>query len=174
MDLLFSLCMVTAVIAVITGMVFVALKLMNKDGNATTKYDERQKRVRGEAYKYAFFSVIISNGILMLTNIFGTAIESFGYNIFFIPIFVGIVVHISICIFKDAYIGLNTNITKFMIFMFLISLLNLGLAARAIVMNELIVDGKFQPPFLNLMCGSIFIVLGFELLIKMLIDKKEA
>ena len=86
----------------------------------------------------------------------------------------GIVVHVSICIFKDAYIGLNTNITKFMIFMFLISLLNLGLAARAIVMNELIVDGKIQPPFLNLMCGSLFIVLGFELLIKMLIDKKEA
>jgi hypothetical protein len=39
--------------------------------------------------------------------------------------------------------------------------------------NELIVDGKIQPPFLNLMCGSLFIVLGFELLIKMFIDKKE-
>ena len=60
-----------------------------------------------------------------------------------------------------------------MIFMFFVSLFNLGLAVRAIVMNELIVDGKIQPPFLNPMCGSLFIVLGFELLIKMLIDKKE-
>ena len=60
-----------------------------------------------------------------------------------------------------------------MIFMFFVSLFNLGLAVREIVMNELIVDGKIQPPFLNLMCGSLFIVLGFELLIKMLIDKKE-
>ena len=173
MDLVFTICIVAAVMAVIIGMVFVALKLINKDGNATTKYDERQKRVRGEAYKYAFFAVIISNGLLMLTNIFGEAFESLGYNIFFVPIFVGIVVHVSICIFKDAYIGLNTNITKFMIFMFFISLFNLGLAVRAIVMNELIVDGKIQPPFLNLMCGSLFIVLGFELLIKMFIDKKE-
>ncbi len=173
MDIFSSLLLVAVILIATIGFVFLALKLLNKDGNALTKYDERQKMARGEAYKYAFFSVIIADGVLMFAGIFGDGFKSLGFNIFFIPIFIGVVVQVSVSIFKDAYVGLNTNMTKFMIFMFIVSAFNLGLGIRAIVAKEMIVDGELQTPFLNILCGLLFIILAVELLIKMLIDKKE-
>ena len=151
----------------------IIIKMFNKDGKAITKYDERQKVVRGEAYKYGFFSILITCGILMVLNTQEGILNVLGDTLFFIPIIIGVIVQVTYSIFKDGYVGLNTNMKRFIIFMTLIGLLNLGLGILWIVKGEILVNGVLQSGALNLMCAFMFAVIAIELIIKSIIDKKE-
>ena len=48
------------VIGLIVGiiLVMVLIKMANKDRRIKTEYDERQEKIRGKAYKYAFYTMI--------------------------------------------------------------------------------------------------------------------
>lgn len=151
----------------------IIIKMFNKDGKAITKYDERQKVVRGEAYKYGFFSILITCGILMVLNTQEGILNVLGDTLFFIPIIIGVIVQVTYSIFKDGYVGLNTNMKRFIIFMTLIGLLNLGLGILWIVKGEILVNGVLQSGALNLMCAFMFAIIAIELIIKSIIDKKE-
>ena len=151
----------------------IIIKMFNKDGKAITKYDERQKVVRGEAYKYGFFSILITCGVLMVLNTQEGILNVLGDTLFFIPIIIGVIVQVTYSIFKDGYVGLNTNMKRFIIFMTLIGLLNLGLGILWIVKGEILVNGVLQSGALNLMCAFMFAVIAIELIIKSIIDKKE-
>ena len=162
-------------LGLIIGIIFaiIIIKMFNKDGKAVTKYDERQKVVRGEAYKYGFFSILITCGILMVLNTQEGILNVLGDTLFFIPIIIGVIVQVTYSIFKDGYVGLNTNMKRFIIFMTLIGLLNLGLGILWIVKGEILVNGVLQSGALNLMCAFMFAVIAIELIIKSIIDKKE-
>jgi hypothetical protein len=153
------------------GIALFSAKKMNKDNKVKTKYDERQLKIRGDAFKYGFFATLISNGIIMALA--ASELERFlGVNAYFIPIFIGVVVQMTYSVFKDAYFGLNNQRRSYLIFMFFIGLINFASAIIATLNNELMIDGVFQAPFLNYLCGSLFVILGGELAIKSLIDKK--
>ena len=81
-------------LGLIIGIIFaiIIIKMFNKDGKAVTKYDERQKVVRGEAYKYGFFSILITCGILMVLNTQEGILNVLGDTLFFIPIIIGVIV----------------------------------------------------------------------------------
>ncbi len=162
------------IIGIIVGiiLVIVLLKAINRDGKMKTKYDERQLRVRGEAYKFGFFAAVFANALLLVLSTTDYGVRIFGYTVFFIPILVGIIVQISYCIFKDGYVGLNTNMPRFMISMAFISAFNFFIAIMAMVRGGFIEDGVLQAPFLNLLCGILFIVLAAEIGIKMIMDQK--
>ncbi len=151
-----------------------ALKFINNDGKLSTKYDERQLKARGEAYKYGFIAVCISNGIILCCNFSRLNLSGFlGDNVFFIPILIGVVVQVTYSIFTDAYIGLNNNIGRFMLFMFIISAFNFFIGFAALANGELVKDNVLQAPFTNLLCGLLFIILAIELGIKKLYDGRE-
>ena len=162
------------IIGIIVGiiLVIVLLQAINRDGKLNTKYDERQLRVRGDAYKFGFFATVLANALLLVFSTTEYGVGIFGYTVFFIPIFVGIIVQISYSIFKDGYVGLNTNMPRFMISMAFISAFNFFIAIMAMVRGGFIEDGVLQAPFLNLLCGILFIVLAAEIGIKMIMDQK--
>ena len=161
-------------VGIVVGLILtvIVLKLVNKDGRFKTKYDERQKAVRGTAYMYGFFATIIANAVLMVLKLSDYDVTKLGFSLNFIPILVGIIVQVTYCVFNDGYVGLNTNMPRFMIFMTLISAFNLFIGIMAAIHGELIEDGVYQGPFVNLLVGSLFIVLAIELLIKKVIDGK--
>lgn len=153
------------------GIALFSAKKMNKDNKVKTKYDERQLKIRGDAFKYGFFATLISNGLIMALAASG--IEKFlGMNAYFIPIFIGIVVQMTYSVFKDAYFGMNNKRNNYLVFMAIIGLINFAIAILATVNGELIEDGVLQAPFLNYLCGGLFVVLAGDLLVKGLIDKK--
>ena len=153
------------------GISLFASKKLNKDNKVKTKYDERQLKIRGDAYKYGFYATMITNGLLLALAASG--LEKFlGMNVYFIPVFVGIVAHITYSVFKDAYFGMNNKRKNYLIFMAFVGLINFAVAIIATVNGELISDGALQAPFLNYLCGSLFVILAIELIIKNLIDKK--
>lgn len=145
---------------------------INKDKAVKTKYDERQKQARGKSYTYGFYATIVANFVFMMAHMFGLG-NFLGFHGYVIAVFVGIIVQMSYAIFKDAYIGLNTNFRKYMIFMSIVSLINIAATVEAFISGEMVRDGALQAPFMNLLCSVLFAVLVIDLGIKKLIDKKE-
>lgn len=153
------------------GIALFSAKKMNKDNKVKTKYDERQLKIRGDAFKYGFFATLITNGLIMAFA--ASNLEKFlGLNAYFIPIFVGVVTQMTYSVFKDAYFGLNNKRKNYLTFMAFIGLLNIIIAVLATVNGELIENSILQAPFLNYLCGGLFVILAGELVIKNMIDKK--
>ena len=148
------------------------IKGLNKDHKVRTKYDERQLRARGDAYRYGFFVTIFACVLFMVLEAAGF-LEVLGYSSYFIAILIGIITQFTYSIFHDAYIGLNTNMKKYLIFMSIVGAINLAAGIIPMVHGEFMEDGKFGTGFMNLLCGGMFLILAGELAVKKMLDKKE-
>ena len=84
---------------VIVGLILVVLlfKYANRDGKVKTEYDERQKAVRGKAYRYAFYAVMIYEALVCWLSM-GIELPAEQSVIHFFGIFVGITVQACYCI----------------------------------------------------------------------------
>ena len=162
-------------VGVAVGLVFALLvmRYMNKDHKVKTEYDEMQKAIRNIGYKYAFYTVIIFEALLCLIPA-SVKIPAEPILIHFMPIFLGIVVQCGYCIWKGAYVGLNTNMKRYLIFAVVISLINFLSFFAAWKNDALIVDGVLQTPFVNLLCAVMFAVLGVIGLLRRSADRGEA
>ena len=171
MDIQFGFILGFAVVLAL-GIGAIASSNYNNDKKVKTKYDERQRIARGKSFTYGFYAMMIANLLFMFAHLFGLAdfLGSYGY---FTAIIIGILVEMTYAIFKDAYMGLNTNPRKYMIFMACISGINIISTVIGIANSEMIQDGVLQTPYLNLLCSILFTVLVADLGIKHLLDKKE-
>ena len=147
------------------------IKGLNKDHKVRTKYDERQLRARGDAYRYGFFVTIFACVLFMVLEAAGS-LEVLGYSSYFIAILIGIITQFTYSIFHDAYIGLNTNMKKYLIFMSIVGAINLASGILPMIHGEFMEDGKFGTGFMNLLCGGMFLILAGELAVKKMLDKK--
>ena len=149
----------------------IVAKFLNKDGK--TKYDEMQELIRGRAYKYGFFAVCIYEVVMaFLTGMIdpfplGNIVTHVG------AILTGVAVQVSYCIWKDAYIGINTKMGRFATVLTVLGVLNIAFAIPAIAKNGLVVNGQLQPVFTNLVVAFLFILVGLELCIKYMVDKNR-
>lgn len=152
-------------------LVGVILIIINKNRRMRTEYDEMQKKVRGEAYCIAFYTVMIIEGILCFVT---TAVEvpMEPIVLHFMVIFVGVLVQAGYSIWHDAYVGLNTRLGRYILIMTLISLFNLFIAFETWLHGQMVVDGMIQSPFVNFLCGIMFAILGIVALVKKLADPK--
>lgn len=147
------------------------MKAINRDGKIKTEYDERQKEARGKGYMYGFWAIIIANALLFtFSNSFDMTV--LGSTVYFMPILVGVIVQVTYCIFKDAYIGLNNNMTRFVIIMSIVTVFNLFVGVKAYLDGELIKQGTVSSAFVNVLCGGIFLILTIELGIKKILDSR--
>lgn len=152
-------------------LVVVFMKAINRDGKIKTEYDERQKEARGKGYMYGFWAIIIANALLFtFSNSFDMTV--LGSTVYFMPILVGMIVQVTYCIFKDAYIGLNNNMTRFVIIMSIVTVFNLFVGVKAYLDGELIKQGTVSSAFVNVLCGGIFLILTIELGIKKILDSR--
>ena len=160
-------------VGVLVGLLLVVvfMKAINRDGKIKTEYDERQKEARGKGYMYGFWSIIIANALLFtFSNSFDMTV--LGSTVYFIPILVGVIVQVTYCIFKDAYIGLNNNMTRFVIIMSIVTVFNLFVGVKAYLDGELVKQGTVSSAFVNVLCGGIFLILTIELGIKKILDSR--
>ena len=160
-------------VGICVGLIIVVLimRLINKDNSFKTDYDERQERIRGLGYKYAFYAMAITLGVLCVISS-GMTIPVVPIVLFFIPIFVGAVVQVCYCIWEGAYIGQNTNIPRFVIIMVVISVFNLFVGFMTWKEGNMIVGGQLQAPFANLLCGVLFGIIGLVALARKLADRE--
>ena len=152
---------VALAVGVLVGLVIavILLRYMNKDRKVRTEYDEMQKIIRNQGYKYGFYTILIFEAILCLIPSF-VRIPAEPIIVHFLPIFLGVTVHASYCIWKDAYVGLNTNLNRYPAVAVIASLINFLSFFMAWKNGSLVVDGILQAPFVNLLCALMFAILG--------------
>lgn len=166
-----SFALTMGIIAGIIITIFV-VKALNKDGKFKTRYDEMQLKIRGRAYMYSFWAIVIYEALMgVLTSSETLVLPVTNFVLHISAVLIGVLVQVTYCIWKDAYIGLNTHAGRFAIFSIVIALINLAVAIMAITHGLMYVDGILQDQFLNLLIAILFIVIGIELLIKHFADR---
>ena len=157
-----------AVGIVIGLIVAIALILIaNNNRKFKTEYDERQLKVRGDAYRYAFYTVMIWEVILFVLAIGEFTLPLPDYVLHFAGLMVGIMVLSGYCIWRDAYWGLNNNRKRYGIILVVAGLLN------AIPLFGVLKNSEDEPfPYVNLLVCVMLLVVGVELLVKHLLDKR--
>ena len=155
-------------IGILIGLILaVALILIaNNNRKFKTEYDERQLRVRGDAYRYAFYSVIICEVILLILAIGEFTLPIPEYVLHFGGILIGCLVLSGYCIWKDAYWGLNNNRKRYGIILVVAGLLN------ALPLYMALSTGSVSDfPYVNLLTCIMLLVVGIELLLKHFLDQ---
>ena len=146
----------------------VALILVaNNNKKVRTEYDERQLRVRGDAYRYAFYTIIVYEVIIFILEFGELSLPIADYVLHFAGLILSCLVLSGYCIWKDAYWGLNNNRRRYGIILIVAGLLNAFPVAAALANRS---EEPF--PYVNLLVCIMLIVVGAELLIKHLLDKR--
>ena len=165
-----SIGFITGVMIAAVLLVFI-FKYANR-GKVRTEYDERQKAVRGKAYRYAFYTVVLSAGAvmwLMMTDI-NLPIED--YALIFIAIIAGCTVLATYCIWNDVYWGLNNDHRRYHIIFVIAIVLNTFPVVMQALDGSLMENGKLGMPLLNIVVLIMMVIVYGELIIKHVIDKK--
>ena len=156
----------------IAAIVLVAIfKYANKDGKVRTQYDERQKAVRGKAYKYAFHAEIFAQVVIMCLFMSGVELPIENYALLFVGIIFGCMVLATYCIWNDVYWGLNNDHKRYQIVFAVALVLNILPLIGGIKGGTLLENGKLGMPVLNIVVIIMMAVVYIELLIKKIKDK---
>jgi MFS family permease len=156
-------------VGIVFGLILAIALIMiaNKNRKIKTEYDERQLRVRGDAYRYAFYTVVIWEVFLFILAFGEIRLPIPEYVLHFTGILAGVIVLSSYCIWKDAYWGLNNNRKRYGIILVVAGLLNIFPVVMAL--RE---GGGDDFPWVNLLTTVMLLVTGGELLAKHLLEKR--
>lgn len=152
------------------GILLVALLFKKKVLDMT--FDERQERVRGMAYKYAFFTLMIAAWIYGAADlILGRWCDVLAG----IALCVGasITVFAAICIVKDAYLGLKERPRVVMTLLTLLAVFNLGIGGVYLASGELVEDGVLTFRAVNPVLGAVTLVILIVYLVNVTAERKE-
>ena len=141
--------------------------ISNNNRKVRTEYDERQLRVRGDAYRYAFYSVIICEVILLILAFGEVTLPVPDYVLHYGGILIGCLVLSTYCIWKDAYWGLNNNRRRYGIILIVAGLLNAFPLCGALSHRS-----TLDFPYVNLLTCIMLLVVGVELLLKHFLDRR--
>lgn len=153
-------------------MVVIVLKFSNRDHRMTTEYDERQQKIRGKAYQYAFYTLVVCEVVHMAVDMGKIELPVEGAVIHFSNIIIAGLVLAGYCVWHDVYWGLNNDRRRYAISFIALAALNAIPVVGAVKNDSLIVDGRLSTPFINLMVLVMMAVLAVMLIIKEVIEKK--
>lgn len=164
-----------AFIGMLVGLCICALffRKSNTDGKLRTEYDERQKIVRGKAYKYGFYAMVYTLVIFFLLESGEIILPMHNTIKDFCIIMVGIMVVGVYSIWNGAYWGLNNNPRQYAILFTICTIINFAVSILAIARGSMYENNMLQAPFINLLAGVMFLIIAVTLFMKKYVDKKE-
>lgn len=174
--LLGVICGVALGLVLVAGLMWLTRKLGGKIDFDCKKgaYDERQLLARGEAYKYAFFTLMIGMVIVSLME------EIAGISLFmsmagvWIVICIGLAVFATICIVKDAYMSLYENVKGVVIMFSAVAIINIGVAVGNLADGmPLMENGALSVGCTNLIVGVLFIYILLVFIGRVIYSNKQ-
>ena len=155
------------------GVIFLVIifRFANNNKKAKTDYDERQKAMRGEAYKAAFFTLLAFEMLMVILSAGNFSLPMESYLTHTLGIFLSCTVLGCCFIWKDAYWGMNNDRKRYLIIAGALAVLNIIPVIRTLIAGEMIVDGKLTDVFLNLMVLVMLAAMGITGLIRTNLDK---
>ncbi|MBR0374913.1 MAG: hypothetical protein IJH91_10365 [Mogibacterium sp.] len=154
--------------------ILMILKLVRgKNGSCKGEPDERQERLRGNGYKFGYFTMLAGIAVVLFiagrTN--SVAVATLGV---WISVLVSLLVFAGYCIWNDAYYGVKANPRKYIILMILITVVD-GINTYLQSLNGWIMeDGTLNTGAVSMLAATI--AFGGVLLImlaKQLKDRRE-
>ena len=160
-------------VGIMVGLILCVIwfKFANNNKKVKTDYDERQEMIRNRGYKYAFYTVLFYEALLMILAIGRIELPMSSYAVHFLGIILGCIVLCEYCVWKDAYWGLNNNRKRYIIIFAFTAALNVIPIAGGIAGGTLIEDGKIGMPMLNIMVLVMLAVVCITMVIKQIRDK---
>ena len=135
-------------------------------------YDERQTAVRGRAFKWAYFTLLIALLFYSVSDgIWNWCIPLTGCAI---AIAISIIPFAWVSIMNDAYWWASTKRIGQYVTFALLGIMNIGLALSSWRRGDLVVDGILQVGGTNLILGTIFIYIFVIAMIRRVKLKQES
>ena len=161
-------------VGILIGLVIAVLlvRFANKNKKYKTEYDERQLRVRGDAYRYAFYTMAVIEVILFILKLAEVSLPVHDSVLHIASVLIGCIVLCVYSIWKDAYWGINNNRKRYGVVMVVCGLLNLIPVVGAFAEGSMVQDGMITGPVINLMVCIMLLLIGFELLLKHILEKR--
>lgn len=97
-------------------------KLIHKENKG--KYDERQQKERGRAFKIGFIAYVICTLLAMFLDVYEITANIEQAYIYLMVLLVPLLVFVLVCIWRDAYFQMGENKKRFFIFGVLALILN--------------------------------------------------
>ena len=141
---------------VLVGLLFVVLMKSRKVIDC--HFDERQERARGQAFKYAFFTL----AVLLLTYGFLDTILVLPMDTLagvFLCFCLAMVVFAAVCIRKEAYLSLYEKPGKVMTLFGLLAALNIGIGAMYCLQGDMVQNGLLSFRAVNPMTGVTLLII---------------
>lgn len=151
----------------------IVFKFANTNRKAKTDYDERQKVIRGNAYRVSFYSLIAYEVIMMLLSLAEVKLPWAPYMTHAAAILLSCTVLACYCILKDVYWGLNNNRRRYFTIFAVLAVINVLPVIMAAVNGELIENGKFSSVLMNLLAALMILAMGICFLIRNRMDSGE-
>ena len=151
---------------------FLLVRKMTKS-EETCKYDERQELLRGKGYKYGFFCLMIYDFLAGALYIDGYPkwCDELVLNIFGISI--ALLVFVSYCIWKDAYLALSEKPRQVCAFLLIAIIVNGAVGIGNFVSGEATTGGSLNFRAVNFILAVVLLIVMIELLVKIWLSKKE-
>lgn len=159
---------------VIIGIIIsiIIIKACNSNGKFKTDYDERQKLMIGKSYKCAMMTAWALMAVYGVIDIGGVVLPIQNAVIIFTILIISVMVQAMYSVWADAYWGSNNKYGSYIVMFIIITLINLSAAVASIMDGSMIVDGILTGRVINFECALIFMILGIEMWVKKIVDKK--
>lgn len=165
---------VCGVVLVCVCVIIALLLITKKDGSIKCKFDERQEIVRGRAYKYAFFTMMISEALFIVLNEMADMERYIASSLeMVIAICVGVAVYASYCIWHEGYFALNENPGRLLVVFIILGVMNVVLGGAAWQEGRCFENGVLTIEFSNAVCGVLSLWVSAMVALKWIRDRKE-
>ena len=144
----------------------------NTNGKLRTEYDERQQIIRGKSYTVGFYSMLIAAALMCVLSMGEIEVPIENAVLYFILLFVGIMSMVIHSVWNGVYWGLNNKKGSYLALFVICTVFNLGSGIMACVHGTMIREGKISTPFIYILCGLIFIIVGAVMVVRSIYDKK--
>ncbi len=163
------------IIGLVIGLLLVVIMLAITKTNDKIKcdFDERHEMIRGKGFKYAFFTMVIGNGLFAILHTLEISLFADMLVAMTFSILLGVMVFACYCIWNDGYFALNENKTMLMILFAFIGVFNIVLGATSFAQGVAFVDGRLTIRSLNLFCGILMLIIFVTILCKHIKDGRE-
>ena len=162
---------IVCVLVLLVAAVIIASRRQEKD-----EFDERQLRVRADAFRIGFLSMLGSVIAMMVLFSWKLWMERVDTILTLIgTVTIAFLVFAVYCITHDAFFRRKEKPQSYLILCIIVVLLNLSVVIRYLKnKGTLLIDGKAtMTPFGNTIMGGAFIVIAIVLVIKILVNRKE-
>ena len=166
--------MTGVITGIIIGLIICAVlfRFANTNKKLKTEYDERQRSIRNLAYKYAFYTVMIYEILMLVLGMGNVELPMPDYAVHFCGIILGCTVLGVYCIWKDVYWGMNNNRKRYILVFAATIALNMIPVVASIAGGSFITDGKVTTPVVNLMVLFMLLALLITFILKSVFVKE--